>query len=79
WFRSVKLELVAFVEAKRTEDGEVRRLIVVPGGYEGAKGLKITTGNTKKSDAAKFIAKRLSYEDLDYIMQQLPAGEFSVK
>ncbi|MDE1828515.1 MAG: DUF814 domain-containing protein [Candidatus Micrarchaeota archaeon] len=79
WFRSVKLELIAFVGAKSTEDGEVRRLVVVPGGYEGAKGLKITTGNTKKSDTAKFIAKRLSYEDLDYIMQQLPAGEFSVK
>ncbi|MDE1850612.1 MAG: DUF814 domain-containing protein [Candidatus Micrarchaeota archaeon] len=79
WFRSVKLELIAFVETKSTEEGEIKRLIVVPGGYEGAKGLRITTGNTKKSDAAKFIAKKLNYEDLDYIMQQLPAGEFSVK
>jgi len=41
--------------------------------------VKIAPGNTKKSDAAKIIAKRLGFEDIDYIMQQLPAGSFSVK
>jgi hypothetical protein len=35
-----------------------------------------TQGSSKKSDAAKVISKALSYNDLDAIMQQLPAGTF---
>ncbi|MCL5239320.1 MAG: NFACT RNA binding domain-containing protein [Candidatus Marsarchaeota archaeon] len=40
--------------------------------------LKLQPGKTKKSDAAKTIAKRLGYNDIDYIMQHLPPGGFSV-
>lgn len=42
------------------------------------KGIKLTPGKTKKSDAAKAIAKKLNYNDIDYIMQHLPPGGFSL-
>ena len=75
WFRSVKLELAAFID-------ENKKLNFVPGStFEllGKKGVRILIGKSKKSDAAKQVAKRLEYDDLDYIMQQLPAGEFGIK
>ncbi|MGI0141374.1 MAG: NFACT RNA binding domain-containing protein [Candidatus Micrarchaeales archaeon] len=82
WFRSMKLELVAFVTEKEGGEGSIRQLSVVPSStfaaQKGKKGLRITIGNAKKSDAAKLIAKKLDYEDIDYIMQQLPAGEFKI-
>ncbi|MDE1825285.1 MAG: DUF814 domain-containing protein [Candidatus Micrarchaeota archaeon] len=74
WFRGVKLELAAFLD-------EGKRLNIVPAiALErlGQKGVRILIGETKKSDAAKTIAKRLGYDDIDYVMQQLPAGEFSI-
>ncbi|MDE1873783.1 MAG: DUF814 domain-containing protein [Candidatus Micrarchaeota archaeon] len=43
-----------------------------------AAGLKLAPGKTKKSDAAKLIAKKLGYGDVDYIMQHLPPGGFSI-
>jgi hypothetical protein len=43
-----------------------------------AKGLRLLPGKTKKSDAAKQIAKRLGYGDVDYIMQHLPPGGFEI-
>jgi hypothetical protein len=36
-------------------------------------------GKSKKSDASKFISNKLGYENIDYIMQHLPSGTFSVK
>lgn len=74
WFKNVKLELVAFIA-----DG---RLNVVPGKtaeVTKAQGLHITLGDAKKSDAAKLISKRLGYDDIDYVMQQLPTGGFKIK
>lgn len=41
--------------------------------------LTIKPGNSKKSDVAKQIAKKLNYDDIDYIMQHLPAGGSSVR
>lgn len=41
-------------------------------------GIKLTPGKVKKSDAAKVIAKKLGYNDIDYIMQHLPPGGFSL-
>ena len=77
WFRSVELSLVMFIS---------EGLNVVPrSAFEKVKAQKgITTfaiveqGNRQKSDAAKEIAKRLDYHDIDYIMQQLPAGTFRI-
>ncbi len=43
-----------------------------------AKGLRLLPGKMKKSDAAKQIAKRLGYSDVDYIMQHLPPGGFEI-
>ena len=41
--------------------------------------VSINIGNTKKSDAAKKLAARLKYDNIDYIMQHLPPGSFSIK
>ena len=35
-------------------------------------------GRDKKSDAAKKISKLISYKDLDHIVRDLPAGDFSI-
>jgi hypothetical protein len=35
-------------------------------------------GRDKKSDAAKKISKILGYKDLDQIIRELPAGDFSI-
>ncbi len=42
------------------------------------KAVLIKPGSIKKSDAAKEISKRLGFEDIDYIMQHLPPGGFSI-
>jgi predicted ribosome quality control (RQC) complex YloA/Tae2 family protein len=75
WFRNTQLGLAAFVE----ED----RLHVVPeraiARLKPKKYVSISQGKDKKSDAAKKIAHMLDdYDDLDYIMQQTPAGPFSI-
>ncbi|MDE1762142.1 MAG: DUF814 domain-containing protein [Candidatus Micrarchaeota archaeon] len=82
WFRNVRLELVASIKAEKLEDKDVFRLIVMPSRaaeFLGISGVRIVLGKSKKSDAAKAIAKRLGYEDLDYVMQQLPTGGISIK
>ncbi len=43
------------------------------------KGVKLVPGKLKKSDAAKALTKKLGYPDLDYVMQHLPPGEFSLE
>lgn len=75
WFKSVKLELEAFVENGR--------LNVVPAStfdrlnYRNAH-VSIRQGTAKKSDAAKAVSKALSYPDIDSIMRSLPAGSFKI-
>ena len=80
WFKAVPLRLAAFIIER---DREEQVLQIAPAITCLRLGIKhylvITLGNTKKSDAAKFIAKELKYANLDYIMQHLPAGPFSVK
>ncbi len=76
WFKSVELGLVAFTDNSR--------LNVVPKKtFERAEHkvayVAISQGNAKKSDAAKMVGKALNYPDIDYIMRNLPAGDFSVK
>lgn len=74
WYRNVKLELGAVFGKK---------LSIVP--YTAypkliqEKGVRLIPGKLKKSDTAKAIAKKLGYPDIDYIMQHLPAGEFSLE
>ena len=77
WFRSVELSLAMFVS---------EGLNVVPKtAFDILKAQRsidrfvtVEQGNMQKSDAAKTIAKRLGYFDIDYIMQQLPAGTFKI-
>ncbi len=77
WFKDVPLELCAYVPEGGTS------VCVVPVQAAIAMGIKryllLKPGNVKKSDAAKTIAQKLSCSDIDYIMQRLPAGGFSVK
>jgi predicted ribosome quality control (RQC) complex YloA/Tae2 family protein len=83
WYRSTPLGLAAFVE-EIGEEGKKRKVVTVAS-ERACKNrlihecLFIGLGNTKKSDAAKKIAQKLKYDNVDYIMQHLPAGPFSVK
>jgi hypothetical protein len=43
------------------------------------KGARLSLGKLKKSDAAKALMKKLGYKDIDYVMQHLPPGEFSIE
>ncbi len=78
WFKGVALEVCAYAE-KEPEDV----VKVVPMSTCIAMGIKryliLKPGNAKKSDAAKLIAKKLGFDDIDYIMQHLPSGGFSIK
>lgn len=79
WFKGMPLELYAFVE--ESEEGKAFK--VVPGKtYEKLKlknAAEVKPGRDKKSDAAKQLSKKLGFDDIDYIMQQLPSGSFQVK
>lgn len=80
WFRNMMLELAAFAEEGKDGAKEMRIVPSLTCGRCGIKNfLTLRPGKAKKSDAAKFIAKKLGYNDIDYIMQHLPAGSFSVK
>jgi hypothetical protein len=87
WYRNVKLELRAFIsETKRKSEDvaevKVNKFNIAPelacsnSGIAG--GSRIVSGKMKKSDAAKALAKKLDYADVDYIMQHLPSGSFSL-
>ncbi len=78
WFRNVPLALAMFIDSEK--------LNIVPGttferlrAMKTLNGISITQGKDKKSEAAKKIAKQLNFEDLDTIIQQLPAGAFLTK
>jgi predicted ribosome quality control (RQC) complex YloA/Tae2 family protein len=76
WYRSVKLELIAFVQDEM--------LNVVPSSTFGEKKgetnhVTIAQGEMKKSDAAKSVSKRLGFGELDLIMRMLPSGTFMVR
>ncbi len=77
WFKGVGLELCAFKETGDQKPHIVPISTCLAMGVR--KFLLLKPGNTKKSDAAKMIAKKLDFPDIDYIMQHLPAGSFSIK
>ncbi len=76
WYRSMRLELVLLVENGK--------LVTLPSkafekpGHENKKCVRLTPGDSIKSDAAKRIARLLGYENIDAVMVRLPAGTFSV-
>jgi len=75
WFRNTTLGLAFYCEDDR--------LYAVPLLAVERLGLKhyviVTQGQKKKSDVAKEIAREFDYDDLDYVMQQLPAGTMSAE
>ena len=80
WYKNVPLSLCAYLSKdKKGED----RFTVAPQkilayGVAPENHVIIAPGTAKKSDAAKAISKKLGFADIDYIMQHLPAGGFSV-
>ncbi|MGC9205044.1 MAG: NFACT RNA binding domain-containing protein, partial [Candidatus Micrarchaeia archaeon] len=79
WFKGMPLVLYAFVED--SEYGKLFKLIPKKT-YEVLKpknSIEVKPGKQKKSDASKQLAKELGFNDIDYIMQQLPSGSFQVK
>ena len=75
WYRNVPLRL-SFGLIK----GKLNAIPSIESGRMEVTGwVNVAQGELKKSDAAKQIAKMLNYNDIDYIMRQLPpAGGFSV-
>ncbi|MGC8538666.1 MAG: NFACT RNA binding domain-containing protein [Candidatus Micrarchaeia archaeon] len=73
WYKSMPLVLTVYFDKK---------LIVVPGEYQAKGGTEtviLTPGNGKKTEAAKYISKKLGFEDIDYIMAHIPTGPFYFK
>jgi predicted ribosome quality control (RQC) complex YloA/Tae2 family protein len=77
WYRDVQLGLVLYIKDaklytaptstfRKINDDKITKHVYVGIGRDG------------KSEAAKKVARILGYEDLDHIMQQLPAGNFRV-
>ncbi len=82
WFRNQPLALVAYVEEKEENGIQAMIFRIAPASYsiqQGVSYVEISEGKSKKSDAAKGVSKMLNYPDIDYIMQQLPTGYFSLK
>ncbi len=78
WYRNMSLELVMYAK-----DGKLVSESMLAYTRRGEKDrispyIRVTQGKEKKSDAAKMVAKVLSYDDLDSIMQQLPTGSFHI-
>lgn len=75
WYRNTALGLAMY-----SKDDVLNTIpIMALGKASGITAAEITIGKDKKSDAAKKISRMIGYEDLDDIIQQLPAGTFHVK
>ncbi len=83
WHRNVRLALAAFIIEKEIDGKVIKKFNIVPKLSMEKVDIKafvsVEIGNTKKSDAAKKISSKLKYENIDYIMQHLPPGSFSIK
>ncbi len=77
WYRNTGLKLVALIEEEKFEVLPYLRFMHIDN-QEHIKKVIIDIGKMQKSDAAKKIALILKYDDINTIMQQLPAGTFSL-
>ncbi len=75
WYMSSKLELVMLVEDGALNIMPTQTFYRTKNANRSAL---IKQGETKKSDAAKALAKMLGFEDIDLIMRMLPTGTFSI-
>ena len=78
WYRNTNLKLVAIVENEKLEVLPYKRFMHIEN-TEQIKRVIIEIGRIQKSDAAKKISSILKYDDINTIMQQLPAGTFSLE
>ena len=76
WYRDNVLSLVMYVSGSKLFTVPESTFERVSGTLGDASHVRVTQGNFKKSDAAKRIAQRLGYGDIDEIMRQLPADGF---
>lgn len=93
WFKNVKLELWAFsvsTDAVRQEGTPSPSAPAGPGKFSivpsiayprlgPVKGVRLTPGKVRKSEAAAKLSKKLGYDNIDYVMQHLPPGEFHLE
>lgn len=77
WYRAIPLALVAFAKDEK--------FCVIPkikfdvmDKEQRTNYASISMGRDKKSEAAKALGKITGCQDIDYIMQQLPAGGFRI-
>ena len=76
WYHGMTLGLVMFLREGRLHSVPLVTFFKME--EKPQKHVKISIGREKKSDAAKRIAGLLGYDDLDTIIQMLPAGSFKV-
>ena len=76
WYRNSPLELMFFVD-KSGALSIVPRITFERTKPDCAYAVALQ-GRDKKSDAAKKISKIIGYKDLDHIIRELPAGDFSI-
>jgi hypothetical protein len=76
WYRNSPLELMFYLD-KSGSLNIVPRITFERTRPDCAYAVALQ-GRDKKSDAAKKIAKLLGYKDLDHIVRELPAGDFSI-
>lgn len=77
WYRKTQLSLFMFIKEDKLHT--VPQTTFKRMKNEGITHVKISQGNFKKSDAAKKVMAKLSYQDMDTIMRQLPVGNFKVE
>jgi predicted ribosome quality control (RQC) complex YloA/Tae2 family protein len=75
WYRSTALGLAAFNDEGKFKVVPAKTFEKMNKSYVHCN---ISIGKDKKSDSAKRVMKRLGLRDLDDVMQQLPAGTFSI-
>lgn len=79
WYRGMSLDLAVYVKDGRLYSVPLTTLFKIKDKEKITKYVTVGIGKEKKSDAAKSISKMLGYDDLDTIMQQLPAGSFKIQ
>ncbi len=78
WYRGMSLGLAMYVKDGKLFSVPLVTFFKIKERDNITKHVSVVIGKDKKSDAAKKIADALDYNDLDTIMQQLPAGSFRI-
>ncbi len=76
WYRNMQLSFVILVKGGKLH--AIPKAAFDKMDKEGIPFAVVTQGNHKKSDAAKKIASKLKYGDIDEIMRALPVGGFRI-